>query len=127
MEKSFSMLNLFTGDVMTLAVSIVLVVFSVLSWAVIIEKFRLWHMNKKNPVKIKQMIICRLLLTDWCGRLIKICGSWQWWHIFRLLLGCSELCGGLWIRLRQSGLISRSVLALLPPGWQLRWGRLRWG
>ena len=54
MEKSFSMLNLFTGDVMTLVVSIVLVVFSVLSWAVIIEKFRLWHMNKKHPVKIKQ-------------------------------------------------------------------------
>ena len=54
MEKSFSMLNLFTGEVMTLVVSIVLVVFSVLSWAVIIEKFRLWHMNKKNPVKIKQ-------------------------------------------------------------------------
>ena len=54
MEKSFSMLNLFTGDVMTLVVSIVLVVFSVLSWAVIIEKIRLWHMNKKHPVKIKQ-------------------------------------------------------------------------
>ena len=53
MENSFSMLTLFTGDIMTLCVSVVLLVFSVLSWAVIIEKFRLWRMAKKNPVKIK--------------------------------------------------------------------------
>ncbi|MBR5154067.1 MAG: MotA/TolQ/ExbB proton channel family protein [Alphaproteobacteria bacterium] len=54
MESSFSMLSLFTGDIMTLVVSIVLVIFSILSWAVIIEKFRLWRMAKKNPIKIKQ-------------------------------------------------------------------------
>ncbi|MBR3930534.1 MAG: MotA/TolQ/ExbB proton channel family protein [Alphaproteobacteria bacterium] len=53
MENSFSMLTLFTGDIMTLCVSVVLLIFSVLSWAVIIEKFRLWRMAKKNPVKIK--------------------------------------------------------------------------
>ena len=47
------MLNLFTGDMMTLFVSIVLVVFSVLSWTVIIEKIRLWRMAKRNPIKIK--------------------------------------------------------------------------
>ena len=54
MEGSFSLLSLFTGDIMTIFVSVMLVVFSVLSWAVIIEKIRLWKMVKKNPVKIKQ-------------------------------------------------------------------------
>ena len=53
MESNFSLLSLFTGDIMTIFVSVVLVVFSVLSWAVIIEKMRLWKMVKKNPVKIK--------------------------------------------------------------------------
>ena len=53
MEGNFSLLSLFTGDIMTIFVSVVLVVFSVMSWAVIIEKIRLWKMFKKNPVKIK--------------------------------------------------------------------------
>ncbi len=53
MENNFSLLTLFTGDIMTIFVSIVLVVFSVLSWAVIIEKIRLWRAFKKNPVKVK--------------------------------------------------------------------------
>ncbi len=56
MENSFSMLNLFTGDIMTLFVSVVLVVFSVLSWTVIIEKIRLWRMVKRNPVKIQKNV-----------------------------------------------------------------------
>ena len=53
MANNFSLLNLFTGDIMTLFVSLVLVVLSVLSWAVIIEKYRVWRMVRKNPVKIK--------------------------------------------------------------------------
>ena len=53
MTNNFSLLNLFTGDIMTIFVSIVLVVLSVLSWAVIIEKYRIWKMVKRNPVKIK--------------------------------------------------------------------------
>ena len=53
MENNFSLLSLFTSDIMTIFVSIVLVVFSVLSWAVIIEKMRLWRMVKRNPIKIK--------------------------------------------------------------------------
>lgn len=53
MTNNFSLLNLFTGDIMTLFISLVLVLFSVLSWAIIIEKIRLWRMHKKNPVKIK--------------------------------------------------------------------------
>ena len=52
MESNFSLLSLFTGDWMTLFVSIVLLVFSVLSWAVIVEKIRLWHIVKRNPVKV---------------------------------------------------------------------------
>lgn len=53
MTNNFSLLNLFTGDIMTLFISIVLVFGSVLSWAIIIEKIRLWRYQKKNPVKIK--------------------------------------------------------------------------
>lgn len=53
MEGNFSLLSLFTSDIMTVFVSVVLVIFSVISWAVIIEKIRLWRMFKKNPVKIK--------------------------------------------------------------------------
>lgn len=52
MGNNFSLLNLFTGDIMTFVVSMVLLVFSVMSWAVIVEKFRLWHRQKRNPVKM---------------------------------------------------------------------------
>lgn len=51
--NSFSLVNLFTGDLMTLFISLVLVLGSVISWAIIIEKIRLWHYHKKNPVKVK--------------------------------------------------------------------------
>ena len=53
MENNFSMLSLFTGDLMTVFVSIVLVAFSVMSWAIIIEKIRLWNMVKRTPVSVK--------------------------------------------------------------------------
>ena len=53
MESNFSILNLFTGDLMTLFVSLVLVVFSVLSWTIIVEKIRLWRMVKRTPVDVK--------------------------------------------------------------------------
>ncbi len=54
MENSFSLLSLFSGrDLMTLFVSVVLVVASILSWTVIIEKIRLWRLQKRNPVVIK--------------------------------------------------------------------------
>ncbi len=54
MEGNFSLLSLFTGrDLMTLCVSIILVVASIMSWAVIIEKIRLWRFQKRNPVTIK--------------------------------------------------------------------------
>ena len=53
MGNNFSLLSLFTSDLMTVFCSLVLVTFSVLSWTVIIEKFRLWRMVKRNPVKLK--------------------------------------------------------------------------
>ena len=54
MENSFSLLSLFSGrDLMTLCVSLILVVASVMSWAVIIEKIRLWNFQKHHPVSVK--------------------------------------------------------------------------
>lgn len=54
MENNFSLLSLFSGrDLMTLFVSVVLVVASVLSWTVIIEKIRLWRAQRRKPVEIK--------------------------------------------------------------------------
>ena len=54
MENSFSLLSLFTGrDLMTLFVSVILVFASILSWAIIIEKIRVWHHQKRNPVSVK--------------------------------------------------------------------------
>ncbi|MBR2511014.1 MAG: MotA/TolQ/ExbB proton channel family protein [Alphaproteobacteria bacterium] len=52
MENNFSLLNLFMSDLMTFIVSVVLVVFSVLSWTIIVEKIRLWHMVKRNPITV---------------------------------------------------------------------------
>ena len=54
MENSFSLLSLFSGrDLMTLSVSLILVAASVMSWAVIIEKIRLWNFQKHRPVSVK--------------------------------------------------------------------------
>ena len=54
MENSFSLLSLFSGrDLMTLCVSLILVVASIMSWAVIIEKIRLWNFQKRKPVSVK--------------------------------------------------------------------------
>ena len=47
------MLSLFTSDWMTVLVSVVLVIFSIVSWAIIIEKIRLWNMVKRAPVQVK--------------------------------------------------------------------------
>jgi len=54
MENSFSLLSLFSGrDLMTLSVSLILVAASIMSWAVIIEKIRLWNFQKHHPVSVK--------------------------------------------------------------------------
>ena len=51
--NSFSLLSLFTsGDLMILAISLLLVIGSVISWAIIIEKLRMWAVEKKKPWKI---------------------------------------------------------------------------
>ena len=46
--NNFSLWTLFTTDVVTCVASIVLVVFSVLSWTVIIEKIRLFRNIRRN-------------------------------------------------------------------------------
>ncbi len=46
--NSFSLWTLFTTDVVTAIASIILVIFSILSWAVIIEKIRLFHAARRN-------------------------------------------------------------------------------
>ena len=38
---------------MTLSVSLILVAASIMSWAVIIEKIRLWRFQKQHPVSVK--------------------------------------------------------------------------
>ena len=49
----FSLLSLFTsGDMMILAISILLVIGSVISWVVIVEKMRLWNAEKHKPTKL---------------------------------------------------------------------------
>lgn len=54
MGNSFSLLSLFSGrDLMTLSVSLILVAASIMSWAVIIEKIRLWQYQKHHPVTVK--------------------------------------------------------------------------
>ena len=54
MENSFSLLSLFSGrDLMTLFVSLILLAASIMSWAVIIEKIRLWNFQKHHPVSVK--------------------------------------------------------------------------
>lgn len=51
MTNNFSLLSLFTaGDIMTLVISLLLVAASVMSWAIIIEKFRLWRAQKRAVV-----------------------------------------------------------------------------
>lgn len=48
--NSFSLWNLFTSDIVTAVASILLIVFSVLSWAVIVEKIRLFSAAcRKKP------------------------------------------------------------------------------
>ena len=46
--NSFSLWTLFTTDVVTAIASIILVIFSILSWAVIIEKIRLFRAARRN-------------------------------------------------------------------------------
>ncbi len=53
MTNNFSLLNLFTGDFMTFFVSLTLVVASIMSWTVIIGKIRMWHYQRKTPMKIR--------------------------------------------------------------------------
>ena len=48
--NSFSMWSLFTSDIVTAGASIILVIFSVISWAVMIEKMRLFYSVKHKKL-----------------------------------------------------------------------------
>ena len=57
MTNNFSLLALFTsGDIMTLIISLMLVAASVMSWAVIVEKIRLWRAQKRGSFKIDEKL-----------------------------------------------------------------------
>ncbi|MCL2537942.1 MAG: MotA/TolQ/ExbB proton channel family protein [Alphaproteobacteria bacterium] len=54
MGNQFSLIKLFTGgDLMITAISVLLVVGSVISWVIIVEKLRLWNAEKHRPTKLK--------------------------------------------------------------------------
>ena len=48
--NTFSLWRLFTTDVVTAIASVLLVVFSIMSWAVIVEKIRLFHRVRRNKL-----------------------------------------------------------------------------
>ncbi len=53
MTNNFSLLSLFISkDLITFLISILLVISSVISWTIIIEKIRVWNYQKKNPIKL---------------------------------------------------------------------------
>jgi biopolymer transport protein ExbB/TolQ len=53
MQNNFSLLKLFTsGDFMILGVSVLLVIGSIVSWVIIIEKIRMWNAEKFKPTKL---------------------------------------------------------------------------
>ena len=51
--NNFSLIKLFTsGDLMILTVSVVLIIGSIISWVIIIEKIRRWNAEKYRPTKL---------------------------------------------------------------------------
>ena len=46
--NSFSLWKLITGDIVTAVASVVLFIFSIISWAVIVEKIRLFHAARRH-------------------------------------------------------------------------------
>ena len=55
MQNNFSLLSLFTGgDLMVLAISLILLLGSVISLVIIIEKMRLWSVEKLRPSKLPE-------------------------------------------------------------------------
>ncbi|MCL2017365.1 MAG: MotA/TolQ/ExbB proton channel family protein [Alphaproteobacteria bacterium] len=53
MNATFSLFRIFTsGDIVVLATSILLVIGSVISWMIIIEKIRLWGRERTHPTQL---------------------------------------------------------------------------
>ena len=94
MTNNFSLLSLFTGgDIMTLFISLLLVAASVVSWAIIIEKIRLWRGARRNPVRIQPNDNLDLVVD----RLIRPYDRNLWFY------PCCRMWGRLWGCLGQSG------------------------
>lgn len=63
MTNNFSLLSLFTtGDIMTLVISLLLVAASVMSWAIIIEKFRLWRAQRRVQIRLDERLDAELAI-----------------------------------------------------------------
>lgn len=63
MTNNFSLLSVFTtGDIMTLVISLLLVAASVMSWAIIIEKFRLWRAQKRTKPQLPDVADTELVI-----------------------------------------------------------------
>ena len=55
MTGNFNLINLFTGgDIMIVMTSVTLVIGSVISWFIIVEKIRLWMVEKHRPSKLSR-------------------------------------------------------------------------
>jgi len=53
MTNNFSFIQLFTGgDVIVIAVSLLLILGSIISWVIIVEKIRRWGVEKIKPTKL---------------------------------------------------------------------------
>ena len=109
--NSFSLWSLFTSDVVTAIASIVLVIFSVLSWAVIIEKIRLFRaVRHKKPNGNPDDVIAPFDKNLWF--LAMVAGVAPFIGLFGTVWGVMDSFA--------------SVLVLSHLDWQPHWARLHW-
>jgi len=65
MNTQFTLISLFTGgDVAVMGASILLVLGSIMSWYVIIEKFRLWRRARRNQINTELSVDEIMALFD---------------------------------------------------------------
>ena len=115
---NFSLWTLFTSDVVTAIASIILVVFSVLSWAVIVEKIRLFRAVRRNKPHGKPVeVIVAFDKNLWF--LAMVAGVSPFIGLFGTVWGVMDSFAS--IGLNQS--VSIGVIA---PGWRPHLGRLHW-
>ena len=117
--NSFSLWRLFTTDVITAIASILLVIFSVLSWAIIVEKIRLFHRARRHkPTGAPDEAIRSFDKNLWFLAMVAYVSPF---------IGLFGTVWGLWILLRRLVQINRSALGSLHLGWRLHWEQPRLG